>query len=291
MQLDVKSRWLSATFLVMAAVGLGAPSAALAQSDSTFVSYTSDAGDYIGQGQVATFTPADSLITASISDDQNHLSVYINGSTWWSIDFAAPYGQKLVPGTYEGATRWPFQALTDPGLDFSGDGRGCNQSSGRFVITDAVYGPSGYVEHFHAFLEQHCEFMTPALYAEINIVNPPPPPLMTLALSINKSGTASRITGRATVGGTITCSVAGMATVNGALTERANRFATSSGNFYIYIPCGPTPKAWNATLTAYGAPFNPGQAQLDVSASTNDPNYGTQVTNIASGIVKLTRSK
>lgn len=283
---------LSATCLLAAVVGFGVPVAALANSgDGSFVSYTSQAGDYIGQGQAATFTPTDSQISANISDDQNHLNVGVNGNTWWYIDLAAPYGQKLVPGTYQGATRWPFQASNVPGADWSGDGRGCNESGSTFVVTDAVYGPAGYVERFHAYVEQHCEFATPALLGEINIVNPPPPPLMTIALTLNNRGTASRITGAATVSGTIACSVASVTTVYGALTERANRFATSSGNFYINVPCGPTPRPWSAKLYAYGAPFNPGQAQLDVTANASDPNYGTQVTKLASGIVKLDRAK
>ncbi len=55
------------------------------------------------------------------------------------------------------AERWPFQSPARPGLDVSGEGRGCNTLSGRFVVRDVAYGPGGDVQRFAADFEQHCE--------------------------------------------------------------------------------------------------------------------------------------
>src|SRR5262249_17940666 len=74
---------------------------------------------------------------------------------------------ELVAGTYEGATRYPFQSPTVPGLSISGDGRGCNTLTGRFVVLDVTYGPTGDVLGFAADFEQHCEGGSDALFGSI----------------------------------------------------------------------------------------------------------------------------
>ena len=73
----------------------------------------------------------------------------------------------LVPGAYEDATRWPFQAAGAPGLDVHGEGRGCQVLSGRFVVLEATYDGSGKVQSFAADFEQHCENAVPALFGSV----------------------------------------------------------------------------------------------------------------------------
>ncbi len=140
----------------------------------TTLTFISDAGDYIGQGQTQLLEVPTSAFTAVIDGARGHLIVRIEGSDglttlWWHLNLSAPAGQQLVPGTYASATRYPFQASTVPGLDFSGCGRGCNELSGQFTVTEAVYGDGGAVERFHATFEQHCEGGGPALRGEIVI--------------------------------------------------------------------------------------------------------------------------
>lgn len=86
----------------------------------------------------------------------------------FQILISAPVGQPLVPGTYENAQRSPFRAAGYPGLDVSGDGRGCNTLTGRFVVDDATYDASGKVLTFSARFEQHCEGFAAPLFGEIS---------------------------------------------------------------------------------------------------------------------------
>jgi hypothetical protein len=86
---------------------------------------------------------------------------------YWTLDFAAPQGQELVPGTYLNATRYPGQAPTVPGLDFSGDGRGCNTLSGQFTINDILFGGDGSLQRLQATFEQHCDGFGAALRGTI----------------------------------------------------------------------------------------------------------------------------
>src|SRR6266566_2318683 len=135
----------------------------------TLLFLNSQAGDYIGQGEGRLITSADGTFTASRNLD-NGVSVDFAGGApgdFWSLDFAAPMGTTLVPGAYEGATRWPFQAASSPGLSVYGDGRGCNTLTGRFVVLEATYGADGKVESFAADFEQHCGSAAPALFGSI----------------------------------------------------------------------------------------------------------------------------
>src|SRR5262249_23078831 len=128
----------------------------------------SQAGDFIGQGIPQRFTEVDGTFHAS-RNSSNGVSIGFSGGPLgtWNADFVAPLGVELTEGTYEGAARFPFQAATQPGLSIDGDGGGCNQLTGRFVVLEAVYGPAGDVQTFSADFEQHCEGGSPALLGSI----------------------------------------------------------------------------------------------------------------------------
>jgi hypothetical protein len=140
-----------------------------AYAQTTLLSLNSQPGDYIGQGQQRTLTPADGQFSA-ISNYDNGVSLTFWGNTpgvWWYLDFAAPGNLRLAPGVYEHATRFPFQSSTVPGVSVTGEGRGCNTVTGRFEVFEVTYGPSGEVLTFAADFEQHCEGMGPALSGSI----------------------------------------------------------------------------------------------------------------------------
>lgn len=149
------------------AVGRGTVTLYDDEGPATFLYLNSQPGDYIGQGVVQTLTPLDGTFTST--RQQGGVHVAFDGSTWWDVDLVPASGQELVPGVYEGATRWPFQSPNGPGLDVSGDGRGCNELDGRFVVLEAVYGASGEVVSFAADFEQHCEHQPPALFGSVRV--------------------------------------------------------------------------------------------------------------------------
>jgi len=202
---------------------------------------------------------------------------------------AAPDGQQLLPGVYEGATYWPFQAPLTPGLDFSGGGRGCNTLTGRFeVLLEAVYALFGYVERFHAIFEQHCEAASPALFGEIQIVNPPPP--LNVALTVDRKGQVQRIRGTATVGGTMTCSQATTVQLSGTVAQWASRLVLITGSFAILAQCSTKPTLWSTQVSGVGASFNADPAQVDTTASAFDPNFGAPVSARSNALVQLVGS-
>ena len=148
---------------------------------STRVFMESEPGDFVGDGATWSYTPADAVILAS--GTRSHVTFRVDGANgdWWFADFAAAPGDILTPGTYKNATRWPFNG-SGPGLDVSGEGRGCNTLTGEFTVTHATFGPDGRVRTFGASFVQHCEGEAPALRgvyefrAGAGMTPPPPPP-------------------------------------------------------------------------------------------------------------------
>jgi hypothetical protein len=143
------------------------PPAPAPTDGTTAIVMNSETGDYIGQGLQQMFTPAEGTFVAARNFDNGITISFNGGSVTWYLAVAAPGDALLVPGSYENATRWPFQSPTGAGLDVSGSGRGCNQVTGRFDVLEAVYGPGGQVLRFAADFEQHCEGMEPALFGAV----------------------------------------------------------------------------------------------------------------------------
>lgn len=136
--------------------------------NNTRIDFRSDAGDYIGQGLWRSWFGVDGTFTPSYTygDTSNVQIRFDGGPTNWSLQFHSPSGP-LVPGTYTGATRFPFQASGVPGLSVSGSGRGCNTLTGEFTVHELVASPSGTIERFSADFEQHCEGGAAALRGSV----------------------------------------------------------------------------------------------------------------------------
>jgi hypothetical protein len=131
-----------------------------------YVYLESVAGDYIGGGQRLTFTDATSSLRVGVSGAQ--ASVSINGPSWWSGDFAGMRGlSRLEPGYYGKLQRYPFHNPAKGGLDWGGDGRGCNTLTGWFVVDKVTYVDNAVTELDLRF-EQHCDGMAAALNGQIH---------------------------------------------------------------------------------------------------------------------------
>src|SRR5438552_3995658 len=161
-----------------ATVTLPPPSITLPTSGS-FLYLNSQSGDWIGQGQERLFTPADGKIGGALRGSRFGGAVYL-ASTGWDVAMSAPDGRPLVVGSYTGASRAAFQAAGSPGLEITGEGRGCNTLTGQFDVTELAFSSLGEITAFDATFEQHCEGLTPALYGRIRIESPAPAPGSTL---------------------------------------------------------------------------------------------------------------
>jgi hypothetical protein len=76
---------------------------------------------------------------------------------------------QLQPGYYGNMQRFPFHNAARGGMDWSGNGRGCNTVSGWFVVDKASYA-LGELTAIDLRFEQHCGDLTPALRGVIHWV-------------------------------------------------------------------------------------------------------------------------
>jgi HYR domain len=150
-------------------------------SSGTFLYMNSEPGDFIGQGIEHLYTPEDSTIGGSFSEDGGGFFAGVvqgNFDQWWNVEFAAAPPGPLVEGSYTGALRYPFNDGA-PGLSVTGNGRGCNTLTGQFDVHEISIATTGELIVFDATFEQHCEGFDPALFGRLRIENPPPPPDVT----------------------------------------------------------------------------------------------------------------
>ncbi|GAA5077295.1 hypothetical protein [Streptomyces similanensis] len=147
---------LTTTLGVTAALSEPAAAAGASPVAVTKYTHTSQAGDYIGQGTTASYTSATAKITAGGTAEYVRFHVD-TGSTWWDVELAAPQGEKLHPGVYRNAERAAFRTGRSPGLDVSGDGRGCNEVYGQFSVNQIETDDSGAITVLDASYTQHCE--------------------------------------------------------------------------------------------------------------------------------------
>ncbi|MFB6615031.1 hypothetical protein ACFCV9_12575 [Streptomyces sp. NPDC056367] len=257
------------------------------------VSFSGDAGDYISGGKTYAYSAAMDGIQVSGSAANSMIDVNINGANgdWWSISLAAPDGQRLHTGTYEGATRYPFNDGS-PGLSHSGNGRGCNTLTGAFTISNISWGPNGYVEALDAVYEQHCEGGTPALRGQVHIKNAAAPAELSLGVGVSVEGKASALNGKATVHGKVTCNKPARVDVTGLVTQ-VKRNILIRGSYSTTVACVPgTPAAWSAEADPTGTtPFQAGDVEVKATASAVDSDYRVTVTASDIKAVHLTRVK
>lgn len=115
--------------------------------------------DWIYPGEI---TIDDGDFSASLSNNSENLHVGLSPASssdgaWWDLYLdSTKLDAPLAVGVWNDAERWPFQSADTPGLDVSGDGRGCNMLTGAFQIeTLAVTG--GSVTELTVSFVQYCD--------------------------------------------------------------------------------------------------------------------------------------
>jgi hypothetical protein len=174
---------VSATVTIGGVSGsFSATTAAPGPERHTVLYFDSPAGDYIGQGErrifsllqppqsgvTTTFTATRSIFNPRALHFEMRQSSTGSQDESFFLDIHLPGAGIPRPGRYEGALRYPFNE-TAPGLDFAGNGRGCNILRGRFDILEAIYADNGDVVRFAANFEQYCEYHISPLVGQLRI--------------------------------------------------------------------------------------------------------------------------
>jgi hypothetical protein len=141
----------------------------------TTLSFSSDAQHYVGQGRTLTYTLDSAVFQPLVARSGGYVSVVVrsngDGVSVWDFIITAPTGRPLAKGSYD-TTR--FETTSGFGMDFFGDGRGCNQSTGHLVIHEIAFGPGAdTLQRLRASFDHHCEGASPALHGEIAVLADP----------------------------------------------------------------------------------------------------------------------
>jgi hypothetical protein len=284
--------WASAIIVLLVASGLALPptpaSAEVLSSGLLFLN--SEPGDSVGQGQQLTLTTDNARFEGfnnfgGPDTPCVYFRVFSTEGSFWTLSFAGADGAPLIPGVYEGATRWGcgLQGPGEPGLEVVGEGRGCNALTGRFEIQEARFGPSGEIWAFSATFEQHCEGADPALFGEIRVANPPI--ALECGATINDQGLINRQTGQVTLRGTAPCNHVNDVEVSGTVTQGSGPGAIHAS----FVISTSSALEWVVTLAAdQHRRFLLTQPVLVHSLVTaTDAYYGTEVTAGAEAVVNL----
>ncbi len=129
---------------------------------------TSDAGDYIGQGATTLYTLPGTAI--KLTSTGSNLQVDVGPFGGWSANFVGGEGMtRLEQGYYADLQRYPFNNPVKGGMNWSGNGRGCNRLTGWFTVDNVTYTGTTMTSIDLRF-EQHCDGMSPALRGKIHWV-------------------------------------------------------------------------------------------------------------------------
>lgn len=142
-----------------------APSGAT-PATGNYVFLQSDSGDYIGGGRTYSYTNADTSIT--LSNNGLAIDAVLSGNQNWNGGFLLPSAAgSLQAGYFKNLTRTPFADRAVGGVQWSGEGRGCNTIIG-WVVIDKVVLSGGALDSLDLRFEQHCEGGSTALHGQIH---------------------------------------------------------------------------------------------------------------------------
>jgi len=145
---------------------LWSPPAGAVPVSGNYVYLQSDSGDYVGGGRTYVYTNADTQI--AIASEGLAISATLSGNQNWRGDFKLPSAAgTLQAGYFKDLTRAAFSDAAVGGIDWGGEGRGCNAIKG-WVVIDKIVLVSGVLESIDLRFEQHCEGGSTALHGQIH---------------------------------------------------------------------------------------------------------------------------
>jgi hypothetical protein len=160
-----KVRWAAADPTAPLPPGEWQAPASAIPSSGNYVYLQGETGDYIVGNNTHLYTGSNAVL--STTTENGRVEINVEGFENWRGAFQAmaPLTQLQV-GLYSDLTRFPFHNPTRGGLDWSGDGRGCNTLTGWFAVDEVTY-VNGQLDSIQLRFEQHCEARTPALRGQL----------------------------------------------------------------------------------------------------------------------------
>jgi hypothetical protein len=121
------------------------------------LSLSGDTGEFVSGGRSWTLkSPALEVQLSQDGPGQVEIS-FGHGEKEFDASFSTENGRRFEVRSYPAAERWGFASNGHPGIEVSGDGRGCNGIVGSFDVTAVEYKPNGSIAKFAATFVQRCD--------------------------------------------------------------------------------------------------------------------------------------
>ncbi|MBY0314005.1 MAG: hypothetical protein K2Q26_00680 [Bdellovibrionales bacterium] len=140
-------------------------------NETTWLKFEGGANEYITIGRDRNYTSSSGTYTSNVgmNNDVTINFTHITSSVTFQLIFKAPSNAVLSPGTYLNATRYPFQAISEPGMAITSFGRSCNTVNGQFEVLEVTYKMNGQIESLAVDFQQYCSTNPALLSGSIRI--------------------------------------------------------------------------------------------------------------------------
>jgi hypothetical protein len=194
------------------------PNSGTTNADADEFSFLSNANDGVAAGASADYVGASNV---QVSGTLGVISVFAGP---WSMYISAPRGEQLAPGTYTGATPYPFNSGSAPGFTLSGNHLACTDSA-SFTVYEISSDSTGKLSSLNATFSRSCGPTTPSLtgFIRFNATQPTPVPTVPPALGAALKAT----TGAAAANGETTVTLDASGSTN---TDSGTKYSFSFGD-------------------------------------------------------------
>jgi hypothetical protein len=257
-----------------------APVVQTVRPGGTSLSFRSGNGESIGQGATVSFAAPEAAFTSSVTSTGIVRVAVVEGDERWSVGLAAAPGQALVPGTYSGAERASFRSAGHPGLDVSGNGRGCNTLTGSFTVAQISFDASGALATLDATWSQNCEGGPLALTGRVRVGAVVVLPSTTILTATGQVGGATTLTAAVSGSGAVPT---GSVTFTDGSTTLGSAALDPSGRAVLATTL---PRGGHSLGAAYGGSARYAPSQATASLTVQGYATATSLTTNAKGSVK-----
>lgn len=136
------------------------------EPEESFFTFSSEPGNWVGQGQSGTYGPGDGWVYAEFRNASTFPYLYVEVPDWVML-FRGPGSDHLELGRYEVPEGF---AQADPGMNILGFHRGCNTEGGHFIIGYLAQDSAGNITRLRMTFEQTCDGTGDVLSGELAYV-------------------------------------------------------------------------------------------------------------------------
>jgi hypothetical protein len=121
------------------------------------LSVAGEPGEYISSGKTLLFSSPSFRVTVA-QPSRGYIRIHFERENLeFDASFSTAAGESFTVSEYPSAQRSEMTDAGHPGMEISGDGRGCSDISGSFRVNDVAYDQDGIISKFAATFIQVCD--------------------------------------------------------------------------------------------------------------------------------------